>query len=75
MNLIRLIVIVAIIWLVYRIYQNWQASRPIASKQQPKLNEVENMVQCSNCGVHLPEQEALIQNKLFYCCKAHKKQN
>ena len=73
MNLIRLLVIIAIIWLVYRIYQNWLASKANLNKQHAKQSEIKNTVQCSTCGVHLPEQEALQQGEEFYCCEAHKK--
>jgi len=73
MNLIRLLVIVAIIWLAYRIYQNWLASKAVMKEQHAKQSEIKNTVQCSTCGVHLPEQDALKQNSQFYCCEAHKK--
>ncbi|VAW91762.1 hypothetical protein MNBD_GAMMA23-118 [hydrothermal vent metagenome] len=73
MNLIRLLVIVAIIWLAYRMYQNWLAKKNIAHKQQTNKPDIENMVQCSKCGIHLPEQEALKQGIQFFCCEAHKK--
>ncbi len=73
MNLIRLLIIVAIIWLAYRMCQNWLASKTIAHKQQKNKPDIENMVQCSTCGVHIPEQEALKLGKQFFCCKAHKK--
>jgi len=73
MNLIRLLVIVTIIWLVYRMYQNWVTSNIIAKKKQKEKPEITNMVQCTTCGVHLPEHEALKQGQQFYCCEAHKK--
>jgi len=71
MNLIRLLVIVAIIWLVYRIYQNWQAAKPVSSKKT-KTPPIEDMVQCSKCGVHLPANEALKSGDKFYCSESHK---
>ncbi len=74
MNLIRLLVIVAIIWLVYRMYQNWLSNKKTSPpKQQAGTSDIENMVQCSTCGVHIPEQEALKLGKQFFCCEAHKK--
>lgn len=73
MNLIRLLIIVAIIWLAYRMYQNWLTSKASVHKQQKNKPDIENMVQCSTCGVHIPEQEALKQNQQFFCCEAHKK--
>ena len=36
-----------------------------------KEPEVENMVQCASCAVHLPRSEAFLVNGDFYCSKAH----
>jgi uncharacterized protein len=41
-------------------------------KEAPiKEQEVENMVQCASCAVHLPRSEAFLVNGDFYCSKAH----
>lgn len=72
MNLIRLLIIAAIVWLTFRIYRNWQDKNKIAKKNATKDSQIKNMVQCSKCGVHLPEQEALKSNNLYYCCEEHK---
>lgn len=31
------------------------------------------MKRCAECGVHLPEQEALTYQTLSFCCNEHKK--
>lgn len=72
MNLIRLLVIAAIIWLILRIFKNWQEKNAISKKNSTKNSQIKNMVQCSKCGVHLPEQEALKSDNQFYCCEEHK---
>lgn len=36
-----------------------------------KEPEIENMVQCASCAVHLPRSEAFLVNGDFYCSKAH----
>jgi uncharacterized protein len=36
-----------------------------------KEQEIENMVQCASCGVHLPRSEAFLVNGGFYCSTAH----
>jgi uncharacterized protein len=33
--------------------------------------EIENMVRCASCEVHLPRSEAFLVNGDFYCSKAH----
>ena len=73
MNLFRILVIVAIVWLSYRIYQNWKAKVSASSQQKPKSNsDIKNMVQCAKCGVHIPEHEAVKSSNEFYCCESHK---
>lgn len=71
MNLIRLLVIAAIVWLTLRIFRNWQNKNIIAKKKTIKDSQIKNMVECSKCGIHLPEQEALKSNNKFYCCEEH----
>jgi uncharacterized protein len=36
-----------------------------------KEPEIENMVRCASCEVHLPRSEAFLVNGDFYCSKAH----
>ena len=36
-----------------------------------KEQEIESMVQCASCLVHLPRSEAFLVNGDFYCSKAH----
>ena len=71
MNLIRFLVIAAIIWLSFRIYQNWKQAK-VSSKKKARTIPIEDMVQCSKCGVHLPENEALKSGNKFFCSESHK---
>jgi len=36
-----------------------------------KEQEIESMVQCASCAVHLPRSEAFLVNGNFYCSKTH----
>lgn len=72
MNLFRLLIIAAIVWLVIRIFKNWQEKNLIAKKNADKNSTIKNIVKCSKCDVHLPEQEAIKKNGKFYCCEEHK---
>lgn len=36
-----------------------------------KEDNIENMVQCNTCHVHLPRSEAFLVNGKFYCSKSH----
>jgi uncharacterized protein len=33
------------------------------------------MVQCANCGVHLPKSEGIEQHGQYYCCVEHSPRN
>mgnify|MGYP003738799857 CR=1 FL=1 len=43
------------------------------TKKEASVNEqeIESMVQCASCAVHLPRSEAFLVNGDFYCSKAH----
>lgn len=50
-----------------------------AGKQTPDLEHndgknIEDMVKCEQCSVHLPRSEAYLVSGEFYCSKAHIKQ-
>ena len=72
MNLLRLLIIVGIVWISYRIYKNWKSKNEMISRQNKKNTGIKNMVQCVKCGVHLPEQEAIKASGKFFCCEEHK---
>lgn len=42
---------------------------PMAVNDSPN----KTMKRCAECGVHLPEQEALTYQTLSFCCNDHKK--
>lgn len=43
-----------------------------APTRQPPAGDPEQMVRCSQCGVHLPRSEALTSGGEFYCCEEHR---
>ncbi len=45
--------------------------RNIKKDAPVKEQEIESMVQCASCAVHLPRSEAFLVNGDFYCSKAH----
>ena len=63
MNLIRFIVIALIIYLVIQIFKRWAANK---ESPKPSLQEKE-MVRCHICQLHIPADEALEKEGLFYC--------
>lgn len=70
----RLIFIGLIIWLVIYIFKRnasqLNSTKPTEEKTSTQEN-IEDMVQCANCAVHLPRSEAFLVSGNFYCSKAH----
>lgn len=65
------IVIALIIQVIKR---NLMANRTPSPNKQEETN-IENMVECDQCHVHLPRSEAFLVEGKFYCSKAHIKSN
>lgn len=67
-----LLIALLIIWLFYSpaLRGKRTGSKPHG---QPEAPRAENMVQCAHCGVHLPEGEAIKDDKgQAYCSQAHR---
>ncbi len=62
-----LIILIALVLIVIAAKRLWQTSRP---GEKPRLKSGQ-MVQCENCGVYIPTQEALQQGEHYYCSQAH----
>lgn len=71
MNLIRLIAFAVIFWLLYRLILTLlsKASRP-ARRDTPQREGT--MVRCEECGLHVPQEQALIKDGKYYCCEEHR---
>ncbi|MDH3327551.1 MAG: PP0621 family protein [Gammaproteobacteria bacterium] len=74
MGIIRLITVVAVIWLVWFFFKRFQQN--LINRKQAAVksnNTVSSVKKCAECGVHVPESEALEHNGLYYCSASHKK--
>ncbi|WP_227370293.1 PP0621 family protein [Halomonas sp. M20] len=74
MNLliIRLIIFVVLFWAglkLYRMYREWQLERD--TDQSRRLDDGQ-MVRCSYCRVHLPENDAVRQGDQWFCSPEHR---
>lgn len=71
MNLIRLLVIAAVIWLAFILFKRW-----LAGKTPPRPSSgdhpQERMVKCAYCGVHVPESQALRSGDQTFCSPEHR---
>ena len=65
--MIRFIILALVIWLIW-FFVKQKLQRGV-KKQQTKV--VKNMVSCSNCGLHLPQNEAIFYQGKYFCSKKH----
>jgi uncharacterized protein len=64
----RTLAIIIVLVLIVIIAKRLLLSPP-APKRRSEKNE--RMVQCANCGIYLPEREALQRDGQYFCSQAH----
>ncbi|HEB86739.1 MAG TPA: hypothetical protein ENI68_06975 [Gammaproteobacteria bacterium] len=75
MGLVRLVVMFIIAWLIYSLTCRWLASldQPRDHKKPGRPAKIETMVCCADCGLHVPQNEALQAQGKYYCSDEHRK--
>lgn len=64
----RLLILAAIAVLGWLAWRKWLA--PMMQKPR-ETGGYQRMVQCRECGVHVPAGEAVQHEDAVYCCEAH----
>lgn len=73
MGLIRLILLALVIWLVWRVYQIHRDRKAARDKSGGDRSiPGGKMVKCAHCGTHLPLDNALPMDELYFCCREHR---
>ena len=69
----RLIFFGLIIWLVLTMLKRNPSKLDTERNNdtKSKSSDVEDMVQCEHCAIHLPRSEAFLVNGKIYCSKNH----
>ena len=70
-GLIRVIIIVILALLVYRLLKRWLAKLKSEPKKKPA--NIDRMVRCHYCDLHIPETEAIQDRDGWYCSEEHRK--
>jgi uncharacterized protein len=72
--LLVIAVIAALLWFRYKAGAEARRARASSSAQSsPERPQVQRMVQCANCGIHLPSGEAFLDTQgEAYCSHAHR---
>jgi len=63
----RLLLFIAVAVLIYLLIRIYRKGKPPKDKKN-----VEDMVRCAHCGVHLPKGESIQAEERFFCCAEHR---
>jgi uncharacterized protein len=66
----RLLFLIALACLVLWLWRRIR-HRPWRRRPSPPPPQVQPMVRCTHCGLHVPREEALGSAPHWYCCRAH----
>ncbi|WP_190600288.1 PP0621 family protein [Candidatus Vesicomyidisocius sp. SY067_SCS001] len=67
MGIVKLIIIVLFVWMGFWLLKKFR--KPIYRIKQKSSSNI--MLACSVCKIHIPKNEAIIQNNKAYCSKEH----
>ena len=65
----RLLFLMAVIIVVYMLLKSFQKQ----TTKQDKSDVSEEMVRCSQCGIHLPRSESILADGNYFCCDEHRR--
>lgn len=65
MKIVFVVLAILLAWWILRLLRRSATTRPSTP------HKVENMVACHHCGLHIPEDEAIVKEGHRYCCEAH----
>lgn len=71
--LFRLIIFIGVVWLGIRLLKAFNRKKLESQQQTPQGNErPQQMVQCRYCNLHLPQNDAVKHESLWFCCHEHR---
>lgn len=70
MGLIRLLLLIAVAWIVMHLWRAWRRRQRVPVRRQVRVGGP--MKRCALCGLHVPAPEALVCGEAAYCCAAHR---
>jgi hypothetical protein len=62
----RILLLIVLVFILVQILKRIAASGDSKPSAKPKVKS-EKMLQCANCGCHVPESESLIKNNKIIC--------
>jgi uncharacterized protein len=69
---LRTILFLLALWGVFLIGRHFWRQNQLKGSKSHQVKSVDS-VQCAYCGLHLPKEEAVCTDDVYYCSKAHQK--
>lgn len=69
-KLLFLVLLAVAGWLAWRVAV--ARARPREPAAPPPLPEPQRIVRCAECDLHLPEQDAIVDDGRHFCCVEHR---
>ena len=63
----RILILIILGWILYQVIKRMAASADSKPNIKPEEKPEEKIVQCANCGCHVPESESIIKNNQIIC--------
>lgn len=70
MGLLRVILLIVLAALLYRLVRRWLKAR--AAAPHVRARDQGRMLACAHCGTYIPEQDAIRDGDKNFCCTAHR---
>jgi uncharacterized protein len=74
MGLVRLIIIIALVWLIWRLVKATLARTGSALPARRDDSSGERMLRCAQCGVHVPTSTSFRHGGQAFCSQAHQRE-
>ena len=68
--LIRLLLLAALGWFIYRTVRRWLDSKAVPPPAPP--GDPQTMQRCAHCGMHLPPGECTHSQGRVFCSESHR---
>lgn len=71
-QLLRILIIVAVVWLAVHLVRRALAQRRARQEERPP-GQIPRMLPCTHCGVYVPESQAVFADGKPYCSEEHRR--
>ena len=68
----RILFFVLLALAIYLVWRLLQKKRPLRGEGESTPLRLP-MVSCATCGLHVPRDEALLQDERYFCCEEHRR--